>query len=534
MSQPFGISCRGGLNTNLNQFEMLKNPGLARKLLNFEVDPDGGYRRLQGYQPFGAESATRPNGSNRVWGVFPYALGLVACVGTGIYYSEDGESWTKVNYNTGGSGALQGDLSGLTELDRPDQTQAQFALIKGATNYATNPYGTLTIATGEDKVANFYINGTGASRTFHYTELTIPAAGKYLEHHDKHLCVVDAANEPNTVYYSATNSDRDFQKTGSGSVRLTDVIVGIKSFRNSLFIFCENTIHRLDNINDPATINIVQITNDVGCLSGYSVQEIGGDLVFLAPDGIRTVAGTERIDDVELSSVSRQIQEIISGVARFIDTYVINSAVIRTKSQYRLFYSTANAPYSESRGIIGTLTPNGYEWSETVGIQAHAFVSDYDGLGIERTYHGDKDGYIYVHEIGNSFNPAGVETAINASYTTPFFDFGDVGTRKTLKYIRASLSPEGEVAPFLRVVYDFEDPGVPQPDDYLLENIQFPAIFGAVIFGAATFGATNDPMVRQPVEGSGNTVSVTVFSNTVSASYSVNGLYIDYMPSGRR
>ena len=162
MSQPFGISCRGGLNTNLNQFEMLKNPGLARKLLNFEVDPDGCYRRLQGYQPFGAESATRPNGSNRVWGVFPYALGLVACVGTGIYYSEDGESWTKVNYNTGGSGALQGDLSGLTELDRPDQTQAQFALIKGATNYATNPYGTLTIATGEDKVANFYINGTGA------------------------------------------------------------------------------------------------------------------------------------------------------------------------------------------------------------------------------------------------------------------------------------------------------------------------------------------------------------------------------------
>jgi len=46
MSQPFGISCRGGLNTNLNQLEMLRQPGLATRLRNFEVDPDGGYRRI--------------------------------------------------------------------------------------------------------------------------------------------------------------------------------------------------------------------------------------------------------------------------------------------------------------------------------------------------------------------------------------------------------------------------------------------------------------------------------------------------------
>lgn len=534
MSQPFGISCNGGLNTNLNQFELLKNPGLASKLVNFEVDPDGGYRRIQGYQRFGSSSSTRPNGAVRIYGVFPYALGVIVCAGTGIFYSEDGISWTQVNYDTGPSGALEGSLSGLTELNRPNQAQAQFCLIKGATNYATNPYGTLTIATGQDKVANFFIDGVGASRTFHYEELTIPAAGKYVEHHDKHLCVVDSENEPNTLYYSKTNSDRDFQGTGSGAVRLTDVIVGIKSFRNSLYIFCENTIHRLDNINDPATIQVTQITNNVGCLSGYSIQEIGGDLVFLAPDGIRTIAGTERIDDVELSSVSRQIQNIVADIAKFIDSYVISSSVIRTKSQYRLFYSTSSAPTSASKGIIGTFTPNGFQWSETIGIQAHAFTSDYDGLGVEKTYHGDKDGYIYVHELGNYFEPAGQQVAINAAYTTPFFDFGDVGTRKTLKYVRASLSPEGEVVPYMRIRYDFEDPKIPQPDDYFLENIQFPAIFGSVTFGTATFGATNDPMVRQPVEGSGNTVSITIFSNTISASYSVNGLYIDYMPSGRR
>ena len=39
-SQPYGVSCRGGLNTNLNQLEMLSQPGFATELKNFEVDPD--------------------------------------------------------------------------------------------------------------------------------------------------------------------------------------------------------------------------------------------------------------------------------------------------------------------------------------------------------------------------------------------------------------------------------------------------------------------------------------------------------------
>lgn len=534
MSQPFGISCRGGLNTNLNQFEMLGNPGLASVLQNFEVDPDGGYRRIQGYRLYGEDSSTRPNGNNRIFGIHPYALGMVVCAGTGIFYSEDGISWTQINFDTGASGVLESVLPTLTELDRPDQAQAQFALIKGATGYATNPYGTLTIATGKDKIANFYISGVGATRTFHYEELTTPTAGSYLEHHNKHLCVVDSENNPNTIYYSGTNSDRDFTSTGSGAVTLTDVIVGIKSFRDSLYIFCENTIHRLDNINNPTTLEVVQITNDVGCLSGHSIQEVGGDLVFLAPDGIRTIAGTERIDDVELSSVSRQIQSIVANIARFKDNYIISSGVLRTRSQYRLFYSTASAETSESKGIIGTVTLNGFEWAETLGIQAHAFTSAYDGLGIEKTYHGDKNGYVYTHNIGNYFHPAGTQTAINAKYTTPFFDFGDVGTLKTLKYIRASLSPEGEVSPYLRLKYNYEDTLTPQPNDYLISNIQYPSIFGSAVFGVAVFGATNDPMIRQTVEGSGNTVSITVYSNDTKAPYSINGLYIDYMPSGRR
>jgi len=75
-SQPYGVSCKGGLNTNLNQLEMLGQPGLATQLSNFEVDADGGYRRINGYTAFGD---TRPNGANEILGLAVYADGLIAC-----------------------------------------------------------------------------------------------------------------------------------------------------------------------------------------------------------------------------------------------------------------------------------------------------------------------------------------------------------------------------------------------------------------------------------------------------------------------
>ena len=88
MSQPFALSCRGGLNVNLNQLEIMAQPGLATELLNFEVDPDGGYRRINGFTLFGGGSAARPNSSNRILGMFVYADGVVACSGDGIFFSQ--------------------------------------------------------------------------------------------------------------------------------------------------------------------------------------------------------------------------------------------------------------------------------------------------------------------------------------------------------------------------------------------------------------------------------------------------------------
>ena len=49
--------------------------------------------------------------------------------------------------------------------------------------------------------------------------------------------------------------------------------------------------------------------------------------------------------------------------------------------------------------------------------------------GLEKVYHGDRDGKIYNHNTGNSFNGANIE----AEYQSPDYDYGDLGTLKNFR-----------------------------------------------------------------------------------------------------
>ena len=134
MSQPWGFSCKGGLNVNLNQLEMLSQPGFATRLRNFEVDPDGGYRRINGFTAFGD---TQPNSGNAVLGMAVYADGVIVCSGTGIFFSVDGEeTWLQINRaSVDASGDNYSTFTGGSVAARTSQGRCTFALYEGTSDY---------------------------------------------------------------------------------------------------------------------------------------------------------------------------------------------------------------------------------------------------------------------------------------------------------------------------------------------------------------------------------------------------------------
>ena len=529
-SQPYTVACSGGLVKSVNSIDLLKSPGVAKKLQNFEVATEGGYRRINGYTKYkvGTVTPTQPTGGiTTILGVFPYADGVVVCAGTDIFFSNDGATWLQINKISHSSGDNYTTFTGKSVTARTNQGQCSFALFEGA----TFDYGELNIADGANVVFSFRMEGTGNlnTRTFFTSEVQVNGtkAVKHVTVHDHHLIAAGVEDNLNTLYYSSKNTFSSFPSTNA--IAISDQIVGIKGFREDLFIFCENSIHKLININDTNNIAIVPVAENVGCLSGYSIQEIGGDLVFLAPDGIRTVAGTARIGDVELGTVSKAIQPLLISLARNIDDYTINSLVIREKSQYRLFYTNTGQPNIGQKGIIGTLRPNGFEWSETLGLEVTSINSNFDKDGIEVYYHGDTNGYVYTHDSGDSFDGSNID----AKYQTPDYDYGDLGTLKTLHYIKMSIAPEGDITPTLRVRYNYESTDVPQPPDYNL-SVDAPSLFGSATFGSSIFGAGEQPLVRVALQGSGHSNSFRISTDDKKTPYIINGFYIDFIPSGRR
>jgi hypothetical protein len=528
-SQPYTVACSGGLVKSANSIDLLKTPGVARELRNFEVSIEGGYRRINGFSKFGTN---QPTGSNdTILGVMPYADGVIVCASTNIYFTQDGTTYLQINKLSHSSGDNYTTFTGRTATARTGQGQCQFAMFEGA---AQN-YGTIVIADGANKPFSFRMEGTGdlTSRTYFTEEITVTGTkhATFITSHDHHLIAAGVEDNENTVYYSVYNDPLDFGGTGAGAVTISDKVVGVKGFRTDLFIFCENSIHKLININDSQNTAVVPVAENVGCLSGYSIQEIGGDLIFLAPDGLRTVAGTARIGDVELGTVSKAIQPLVTSLAESINNYTISSLVLREKSQYRLFYTDTTRDASEQKGIIGTLRPDGFQWSETRGIEVTEIGSGFDANGVEKYYHGSTTGYVYIHDSGNDFDG----TNVLARYATPDYDYGDLGTLKTLHYLKVSSSAEGIVEPDVQVRFEYGNTDIPQPPELFdLGTINPPSIFGEALFNTNVFGGAENPMIRVPLQGSGTSNNFTFISEDNKAPYTINGLYVDFIPSGRR
>ena len=601
-TQGASITVQGGLDLVSSSHALFRTPGAATKLQNFESSTTGGYRRINGYQKFGGASGVIPSGvsTESIEGLFPYADGVLVCQGDDIYWSTTGTSYTQVNKDTyktktgtvsvtAGSPTVTGsgtafttefaandriqinnvnyrvlsitsdtvltldfnvvssisgqavkksgmsssDLSSATVVSRTNQDNCQFV------NYESEgTYGTVYITDGNNKIAEFQITTVGGSNVFHFETLerSTPVNPKRATIFSERLIVAGQSDSDSTVAYSTRLKPYDFTGASAGTIDTGDVIVGIKVFRNSLVIFCKNSIFELTNLD--STPILKSVTKNIGCVDGNTIQEIGGDLIFLAPDGLRTIAGTARIGDVELSSISRKILPLINTLLANISSFKISSMVIRERSQYRLFYFQSGQAASSQKGIIGTFKfdANGvpaFEWSETLGMEVKKCTSDLDINNKEVQFGANESGYVYQLDTGNNFDGSNID----AQFQTPDMDYGDNGLRKSLYAVKANIEPEGTNNNLkLLVRYDFESTEVPQPGAVAVGNLSSAAIFGASssIFGTSVFGAVVLPSKRMIVTGSGFSNNFKFFSNDTDAPYSVNGMFVSFIAGGRR
>ena len=499
----FKVFCQGGLNTSrdvLSQGET--QPGSAISLINYEPAVTGGYRKING---FSNDYGTVP-GTLKVLGVCVangINDGILACrapsSGSNYLHYWDTATSAWVAVTTSGSPTM----SGVTKVRF---TKYNWGSPKVMLTDGINPAATY--------------DGTT------YTQIThanAPSAPKFSHVFKNHMFLAGDPSEDTNLYFSAPYDETSFAPAdGSGVINVGFPIVAIKSFRDVLYIFGTNNIRKLagDNISN---FVLQEVTDDLGCMASDSVIEIGGDLLFLSQDGLRPISGTDKIGDVNLETVSKDIQSIFTDIVFDIDLEGLNAVVIRQKTQFRYFFAAA-----DSQGIIGGFrqTPNGlqFEYSQMLGITATASDSGYIGQ-YEYVIHGDDNGKVHRQEQGNDFDG----TDIFSVFQTPFFHMQDPEQRKVFYTVATYLRAEGDNEIVMSALYDYEDIDTLSPTNFTLTTTGAAAYYNEALYNStAIFDGNPAPVKRTNISGSGKSASFKFVTNDSNASHSIQGLVITF------
>jgi len=571
------ISCDGGLVLNRDTFTQF--PGSALQLQNFEPSINGGYRRISGtnkavileFNDTNLSTSSKTGSGAMLMTSFlnNYIIAargsVVGRANSTTLTTTHTASVTTLTVENTSDFASSGTLFiGTEKITYTGKTSTTFTgCSRGASSTTAVAYSSDTIVssvwtsitdarTSASKYTSVRYNFSGTNKIAFadsvnypasydgttYTLLngaagsglgTAPTASESIIAFKNHMFF--AKSTSNELTFSAPFSENDFTPAnGAGSISTNDKIVGLAVFRERLIVFCKTSIYSLTG-SSIADFSLASITKNIGCLDKFSIQEIGGDLVFLAPDGLRTIAGTEKIEDVELGTVSKPIQERINEIGY--DN--ISSVVIREKSQYRLFFPTTAGTESNQLGILGVIKqsqqgPIGFQWADLKGIKPSCIDSEYIGE-IEFVVHGGYDGFVYRQENGSKF--AG--TNIKSFYRSPDVIMGDAGIRKNMQRVIGNYRTEGSVSAELRVRYDYDSPTTPQPEPYTITEGAGTAVYGLASskYNSAVYGSSGTPLIRQSVEGSGFAVAIKFDESGGSDSFTLNGFQLEFTAGGR-
>jgi hypothetical protein len=558
----YKVICSGGLNSNENHLDLSDNrPGAATRLVNYEPSLFGGYRRIEGFELYDSDYG-EVDDVNNIGSAEGKVLGLAI-------FKDDVSNLTKIIAARKDVGTDTYSFYYHTPLVGWRPFTLDHSIVRSTTD------GTRTVEKLRHVTFNFgtgnricFVDGVNPAIVYdgqHWEELRSTGTGgnpadaghttntgggdqcldapALVDVFANHLFLSgDETNRATIAHSAPTNTASpygyyDFTvASGAGQIAAGFDVVQIKPFRDNLFVFGSNGIKK---IATDVTSGFVtdQVTANVGCIARDSVLEIGGDLMFLAPDGFRPVAGTARIGDVELETVSKSIQGLLVNTIQNFNMDTINGVVIRSKSQIRYFVGDNGIDTPDSLGIIGGLSDStgsiAWEFGEVLGIRASCATSDYIGTE-EFVLHGDYDGKIYRQERGTDFNGSDIV----AIYATPYLDFGETEERKVLRKINTFIRAEGPLEMNLSVAFDWGDYNTARPSTYSQSSEGGPTVFGGrnITYDGANvvYGGSSKPIMTSDIQGSGFSIKATYVTVGNFEPYSIQGIVFEYSTAGRR
>ena len=600
----FPVEFKGGLISNQSPLQQgINSIGSTTILQNMEPDRQGGYTKIKGYQKFSSteipgtgniqglkvvsngravvarkidssavaayqataavNGATTNSTSVALDGnVGTIVVGMVV-TGTGISGTVTVSTVTDQNnivlshqQSLSDDAALTFQKVGLQTADL-NKTGYYFGTGTAWTHMATSPLtggGKIRKATfnfdGDDKT--IFVDGTNYPAVYNSNGNTMSFMSASTQHISTDLQGAELITVfDNSVVYSKNNNiyvSGQFTEaniTGGGAVNIVanvgNTVTGLAVFREKLIIFTEDKIQSLVRTDASPFFKIEPITDKIGCISSDSIQEFGGDIMYLAPDGLRLLSATDRIGDFALDVTSDRIFKDADDFLRSTPNYC--SIIIREKAQYRIFAYVGSQSTDTSEGLIATkFIPqggSGVEWSTTKGIKAFVADSIYSGTS-EAVMFANEDGYLYEMEQTNGFDGSNIETIME----TPYMPITDPEVRKTAYKLTLYTDPTGQMDLKFRLLFDFDsggDTSIIQPEEIDIGSTTGGS--GVFIFGqpnsvyggtGVLYGSKLKRVYNENLIGSFHTVAMRITSNSTNPPFTLDSAILQYRQNDRQ
>ncbi len=302
------------------------------------------------------------------------------------------------------------------------------------------------------------VNGTSVPQKYAFGAACADLTGsppdkcKAIEIYQGRVYLAADADEPTALHGSAAGLAEDWTAVGDAFKIFVDKdnghpIIGIVKFYSDLIIFKRKGVYRLDNpTNVPTAMRIVQIFDDVGCVSLYSIKQIGNELVWLDDDGVYTLRTTQESGDVAYSSVSKKIQPYIEDMQQ----PLLNEAYsydVRRLNQYRLIVPKVGA--SQNNHVLVRDYFHG-AWLRHEGIN-FASYGRWDISSIFSDMAGGYDGKVY--KLDTTENDEGADFKKNVR--SKRFTFGTGRVRKLFHRVYQEYQLTGTYALGLTADIDY-------------------------------------------------------------------------------
>ena len=479
----------GGLNQEAPPLSL--GPGELVDVANYECLPNGGYRRIYGYELFdGQTTATQEvPGTGPVKGVHIYQGNVYAIREDGTnarMYKATSSGWTEVN------NAKTWSLNG------------------------TFRFANYNFQGQDDQERMFIVNGIDQATEFNGTTFTLISTGATTDNpssvvgYKKHLVL---AIQSSLQISEIGNPNGYTTAGGAAEIAVGDTITNLKQAASALIVGCEDSSQTLYG-SSAADWQLDEL-NKAGTYPG-TMASIAGQVIGLDRQGLMSLAAAQQYGNFAYASLSGKVKTLIKEFSSS-SVAVLN----RANGQYRLFngkdglYFSFNGP--DLIGVTKTRFPH----------EVKCAASAIDETEVEISFFGADDGNVYKMDTGFRFGT----TSIYAFLLTNFTAYQGPTLKKRYRLVQPDIRVEG--APIQIGVRATTEYGLGESSRGLSQYLYTApgSLWDVSDWNEFSWGSaySNDAKVRVSVTGSNMGVYIST-DGTENAVHTLHGVTLHYSP----